>query len=76
MRRFASGPTVGLGSEEAWSTCFAWAVPHALGVGLATAWIASTGRAMEPRDFVAGFAGAALGWTAVSLLGMVIRPRP
>jgi hypothetical protein len=76
MRRFASGPTVGLKTPEAWSACYAWAIPHALGVGLATAWIASAGRDLEPRDFVAGIAGAALGWTAVSLLGMIIPRNP
>lgn len=69
LRRFTAGPTVGLKTEEAWSACYAWAVPHALGVGLATAWIASAGRSFEPRDFLAAVAGALLGWGAVSILG-------
>ncbi len=76
IRRLASGPTVGIQTAEGWNTCFAWAIPHALGVGLATAWIASAGRPIEPRDFIAGLAGAALGWTSVSLLGMIIPRNP
>lgn len=72
-RKAASGPTVGLKTKEAWSACYAWAIPHVLAAGLATAWIMSAGRPFMGEDLFSAVAGSALGWTVVSVVGAALR---
>lgn len=71
-RRWLAPPTVGVETPEAWTACQRFAAPYAAAAGLAAAWIASAGRPIEPRDFLAGIGGALLGWVVVSTLDATV----